>query len=98
MCELANVEWAGHFPLSEPKAVSGEHIVGDDSLEERKAASILNWSMSLATDDKLAPSSQTKVDQLLAENSQRQLLGEEAKEFDQWLVHIEQLTILKTRA
>jgi hypothetical protein len=49
-------------------------------------------------DAKLAPSSQAKLDQLLAINSQGQLSGDEAKELDQLLAKIDQLTILKTRA
>lgn len=49
-------------------------------------------------DAKLAPSSQARLDQLLAENSAHQLSGDEAKELDQLLAKIDQLTILKTRA
>jgi hypothetical protein len=49
-------------------------------------------------DAKLATSSQARLDQLLAENSDRQLSDAEAKELDQLLAKIDQLTILKTRA
>ncbi len=49
-------------------------------------------------DAKLAPSSQARLDHLLTENSTRQLSGDEAKELDQLLAKIDQLTILKTRA
>jgi len=49
-------------------------------------------------DAKLAPSSQARLDQLLAEYSQRQLSGDEAKVLDQLLAKIDELTILKTRA
>ena len=49
-------------------------------------------------DSKLAPSSQANLDQLLDINSQGQLSVDEAKELDQLLAKIDQLTILKTRA
>lgn len=49
-------------------------------------------------DAKLGPSSQARLDQLLAANSQGQIFGEEAKELDHLLAKIDQLTILKTRA
>ena len=49
-------------------------------------------------DSNLAPSAQSRLDELLAKNSERTLIGEEARELDQLLSKIDQLTILKTRA
>lgn len=66
----------------------GIDILTSMSLEELEALA----------DAKLAPSSQARLDQLLAENLGRRLSGDEAKELDQLLAKIDQLTILKTRA
>ncbi len=49
-------------------------------------------------DVKLGPSSQARLDELLAVNTQGQISGDESKELDQLLAKIDQLTILKTRA
>ncbi|MCC7335680.1 MAG: hypothetical protein IT422_11315 [Pirellulaceae bacterium] len=49
-------------------------------------------------DVKLGLSSQARLDELLAVNSQGKITGEEAKELDQLLAKLDQLTILKTRA
>ncbi len=49
-------------------------------------------------DVKLGSSSQARLDELLAVNSQGEITGEEAKELDQLLAKLDQLTILKTRA
>lgn len=49
-------------------------------------------------DAKLAPSAQAMLDELLVTNSQGKLSGDKARELDQLLAKIDQLTILKTRA
>ena len=57
----------------------------------------LNELEALA-DSKLAPSSQQRLDELLARNSESDLNDEDAKELDQLLGMVDQLNILKTRA
>jgi len=49
-------------------------------------------------DSNLAPSSQARLDELFARNSERRLIGENAAELNQLLCKVDQLTILKTRA
>ena len=46
----------------------------------------------------LAPTAQARLDELLARNAESLLSVEEIVELDQLLEHIDQLTILKTRA
>ena len=49
-------------------------------------------------DGKLAPSAQSRLDELLVRNSRNQLTGDEQSELDGLLAKVDQLTILKTRA
>jgi len=49
-------------------------------------------------DSKLAPSSQARLSDLFARNSDGKLTGDEAKELDLLIARSDQLTILKTRA
>jgi ribosome assembly protein YihI (activator of Der GTPase) len=46
----------------------------------------------------LAPSAQTRLDELLARNAESQLSSNEQSELDRLLERIDNLTILKTRA
>jgi len=49
-------------------------------------------------DGKLAPSAQTRLDELLVRNGRNQLSADEQSELDGLLARVDQLTILKTRA
>jgi hypothetical protein len=49
-------------------------------------------------DSKLAPSSQERLDELLAQNAESQLSDDEVAQLDYLLAQVDQLTILKTRA
>jgi hypothetical protein len=49
-------------------------------------------------DSMLAPSSQSRLDELLERNAAGQLAASEAAELDRLLARVDQLTILKTRA
>jgi hypothetical protein len=50
------------------------------------------------SDSLLAPSAQARLDELLAQNTQRQLGAAEVSELDRLLERVDQLTVLKTRA
>ena len=49
-------------------------------------------------DSMLAPTAQTRLNELLAQNAESQLGDEEQAELDRLLDQVDQLTILKTRA
>lgn len=49
-------------------------------------------------DSMLAPSAQSRLDDLLEQNSEHGLSAEEQAELDRLLARIDQLTVLKTRA
>jgi hypothetical protein len=46
----------------------------------------------------LAPAAQTRLDELLAQQKEEELTAEKEAELDRILAHIDQLTLLKTRA
>lgn len=46
----------------------------------------------------LAPSAQARLEDLLAPNAERRLSAAEAAELERLLEHVDQLTVLKTRA
>jgi hypothetical protein len=46
----------------------------------------------------LAPSIQTRLDELIAQSKDRRLSAEEAVEVDRLLARVDQLTLVKTRA
>lgn len=86
--ELATIKCKTIGPSGDLDVSNGNEILTSMDVDELEALA----------DSKLAPSSQARLDQLLAENSERQLSGDEAKELDRLLAKIDQLTILKTRA
>ena len=49
-------------------------------------------------DSLLAPSAQSRLDELLNRNAEGQLVDSEQRELDRLLSRVDQLTILKTRA
>jgi anti-sigma factor RsiW len=49
-------------------------------------------------DGLLAPARQSRLDELLAKNSARAIIGDERRELDHLLELADQLTVLKTRA
>lgn len=49
-------------------------------------------------DSKLAPSAQSRLDELLERNSEGNLNQQDQQELDELLAKVDQLTILKTRA
>jgi hypothetical protein len=62
---------------------------------------LLNLSveeLEALADSKLAPSAQTRLDDLLARNAENQLAKNERAELDRLLGQVDQLTLLKTRA
>jgi len=54
--------------------------------------------LSALANSKLAPTSQSRLDELLALNTESQLLPDMVTELDHLLAQVDQLTILKTRA
>lgn len=57
-----------------------------------------NGELEALAEGLLAPSIQTRLDALIAQNKQRPLTSEEAAVLDKLLARVDQLTLVKTRA
>jgi hypothetical protein len=82
LLNMETYQQLANVPALDPESLN------DLSLDELKALA----------DSKLAPSSQERLDELLAQNAESQLSDDEVAQLDYLLAQVDQLTILKTRA
>jgi hypothetical protein len=68
------------------------------SFDPERLIGLSEAELRALSESMLAPSAQTRLDELLARNAETQLPAEESAELDQLLEQVDQLTILKTRA
>lgn len=68
------------------------------SLDPEMLTSLSVAELEALADGLLAPARQARLDDLLAKNGERSLVGEERRELDRLLELADQLTLLKTRA
>jgi hypothetical protein len=68
------------------------------SIDVEMLTSLSVAELEALADGLLAPARQARMDELLAKNAERPLLGDERRELDRLLELADQLTLLKTRA
>jgi len=66
--------------------------------DSERLVSLSVEELEALADSKLAPSAQSRLDDLLARNAENQLAKNERAELDRLLGQVDQLTLLKTRA
>ncbi|MBS1252803.1 MAG: hypothetical protein MAG451_01845 [Anaerolineales bacterium] len=73
-------------------------LANSPALDAELLVGLSQAELEALADGKLAPATQSRLDELLARNAEAKLSPDESAELDRLLDQVDQLTILKTRA